>query len=184
MKNIKTYEDFVNENLINEEINFKKLAIGAAIGASLLSGMTSCKKEDIKPNSGHFWQSEQLPIICYINSRNDEVIIHVNGSKKSLDSTSTKFDTLTNSNYTNYYYSFRPYKGDEITITLKDNHISGEMGALNIGTYPLAHMDNYTTLYFKWYYNNGNGTVTSFNDTTGEILPAESINTIVYQYKF
>ena len=45
-------------------------------------------------------------------------------------------------------------------------------------------MDNYTTLFFKWYYNNGDGTVTSFNDTTGEMLPSQSINTISYQYKF
>ena len=44
MKNIKTYEDFCNE-----EINLKKAVVGAALGASLLGGMSSCKKEDIKP---------------------------------------------------------------------------------------------------------------------------------------
>lgn len=45
MKNIKTYEDFVNE-----EINLRKGLIGAALATSLMGGMTSCNKEDIKPN--------------------------------------------------------------------------------------------------------------------------------------
>jgi hypothetical protein len=46
MKNIKTYEDFVNE-----EINLRKGLMGAAMAASLMGGMTSCNKEDIKPNT-------------------------------------------------------------------------------------------------------------------------------------
>lgn len=44
MKNIKSYEDFCNE-----EINLKKALAGAALGASLMGGMTSCKKTDIEP---------------------------------------------------------------------------------------------------------------------------------------
>jgi hypothetical protein len=46
MKKIKTYEDFVNE-----EINLRKAAAGVVLGASLLGGMSSCKKTDIKPIS-------------------------------------------------------------------------------------------------------------------------------------
>jgi len=46
MNKIKTYEDFVNE-----EINLKKAAAGVVLGASLLGGMSSCKKTDIKPVS-------------------------------------------------------------------------------------------------------------------------------------
>jgi hypothetical protein len=42
MKNIKTYDDFVNE-----EINLKKALTGVALGASLLGGMSSCKKEPL-----------------------------------------------------------------------------------------------------------------------------------------
>lgn len=45
MKNIKTYEDFVNE-----EINLRKGLMGAALATSLMGGMTSCNKEDIKPS--------------------------------------------------------------------------------------------------------------------------------------
>lgn len=45
MKRIRNYEDFMNE-----ELNFRKALVGAAIGASVLGGMSSCNKEDIKPN--------------------------------------------------------------------------------------------------------------------------------------
>lgn len=45
MKNIKSYEDFTNE-----EINIKKTLAGVALGASLLGGMTSCKKSEREPN--------------------------------------------------------------------------------------------------------------------------------------
>ena len=38
MKNIKTYEDFCNENLTNEEINIRKALAGAALGAGLAFG--------------------------------------------------------------------------------------------------------------------------------------------------
>ena len=44
MKTIKTYEDFVNE-----EINLRKGLMGAALATSLMGGMTSCNKEDIEP---------------------------------------------------------------------------------------------------------------------------------------
>ena len=43
MKNIKTYEDFVNE-----EINLRKGLMGAALATSLMGGMTSCEKEPIE----------------------------------------------------------------------------------------------------------------------------------------
>jgi hypothetical protein len=45
MNKVKTYEQF-----INEEINWRKGLATAAIGASLLGGMTSCNKEVIEPN--------------------------------------------------------------------------------------------------------------------------------------
>jgi hypothetical protein len=46
MKKIKKYQEFTNE-----EINWKKGIATATIGASLMGGMTSCSKEDIKPNT-------------------------------------------------------------------------------------------------------------------------------------
>lgn len=45
MKKIKNYQEFTNE-----EINWKKGLATAAIGASMMGGMTSCEKEVIKPN--------------------------------------------------------------------------------------------------------------------------------------
>jgi hypothetical protein len=44
MRKVKNYQEFTNE-----EINIRKALVGAALGASVLGGMTSCNKEDIKP---------------------------------------------------------------------------------------------------------------------------------------
>ena len=55
MKNIKTYEEFVNENAANEEISFddfmksiakagSKIAAPALLGTALAGGMSSCTK--------------------------------------------------------------------------------------------------------------------------------------------
>ena len=70
MRKIKTYEDFVNE-----ELNWKKAVAGAALGASLLGGMSSCKKTDIKPTQIPVEQTSTstsntptpVNIVCYIN---------------------------------------------------------------------------------------------------------------------
>ena len=45
MRKIKNYQEFTNE-----EINWRKGLATAAIGASLMGVMTSCNKEDIRPN--------------------------------------------------------------------------------------------------------------------------------------
>ena len=51
MKNIKSYEEFVNENLVNEEISLddmkkaiKKIVGPALLGTALVGGMASCTK--------------------------------------------------------------------------------------------------------------------------------------------
>ena len=51
MKNIKTYEDFVNE-----EINLRKGLMGAALGASLMSGIQSC---DTKPSESEIYYARK-----------------------------------------------------------------------------------------------------------------------------
>ena len=65
MKTIKKYEDF-----INEEINIKKALAGAALGASLLGGMSSCKKSDIKPSNPIEQNTPDIKVDIKININN------------------------------------------------------------------------------------------------------------------
>jgi hypothetical protein len=60
MKTIKTYEDFVNE-----EINLRKGLMGAALATSLMGGMTSCKKEIIEPNKIELTQNQNQSFISF-----------------------------------------------------------------------------------------------------------------------
>lgn len=65
MRYIKTYEQ--HRDLTNEEINLKKALVGAALGASLMGGMTSCKKEDIKPVKEPTEQVQSVKVDISIN---------------------------------------------------------------------------------------------------------------------
>lgn len=71
MKKIKTYEDFVNE-----EINLRKAAAGVVLGASLLGGMSSCKKTDIKPISQEV-SSNQNSVVVDISIKPKQYVMGV-----------------------------------------------------------------------------------------------------------
>jgi len=100
------------DNFCNEEINWKKVAVGTALGASLLGGMTSCKKNKIETPIYMTINSQAFSLVSYKDdciSTNDEEINNSLVGKNNTSKKSKKYQI--NSGTYNFEYIL-----DEITV--------------------------------------------------------------------
>ena len=150
MRYIRTYKQ--HHELTNEEINLKKAVVGAALGASLLGGMSSCKKEDIKPISKEQTHQTQSPSqnISREVSINIDKPVHIGRGDTKI--TIYKNDTLLDTKYNTYSFNMNLKETDFVKIVVEGfNQFCDHHGVYTGGG---VSMPYYVGPYTQAYYNN------------------------------